>query len=97
MLDRFAFDAEADRVGRQAVELAEALPCPAGRMHVLGWRAHQMMLQIHESIGHPEPERHPRRRAQLRGTSFVTPGDVRQLPLRQRGCLTSPSIRGFEQ
>ena len=41
----------ANRIGEQAIELLNADECPSGTMDVVS-RSDQMMLQIHESIGH---------------------------------------------
>lgn len=72
VLDRFGFDAEASRVGRQAVELLDAADCPSGTMDLL-LAPDQMMLQIHESIGHPiELDRILGDERNYAGTSFVT-------------------------
>jgi predicted Zn-dependent protease len=72
VLGRFGFDESAQRVGRQAVELLEAANCPSGSMHLL-LAPDQMMLQIHESIGHPiELDRILGDERNYAGTSFVT-------------------------
>jgi predicted Zn-dependent protease len=72
VLDRFAFDSQAVRVGRQAVELLDAADCPSGKMDLL-LAPDQMMLQIHESIGHPiELDRILGDERNYAGTSFVT-------------------------
>lgn len=73
VLDRFEVEAEALRVAEQAVALLEADDCPSGRMHLL-LAPDQMMLQIHESIGHPlELDRILGDERNYAGTSFVTP------------------------
>ena len=57
----------------EAVELVTAPNCPAGRMDVL-LAPDQMILQIHESIGHPlELDRILGDERNFAGTSFVTP------------------------
>jgi predicted Zn-dependent protease len=72
ILDRLGFDTEGGRVGRQAIELIEAKDCPSGRMELL-LAPDQMMLQIHESIGHPlELDRILGDERNYAGTSFVT-------------------------
>lgn len=72
VLERFRFDEEAERVARQAVELLEAPDCPTGAMDLL-LAPDQMMLQIHESIGHPiELDRILGDERNFAGTSFVT-------------------------
>ena len=65
-----------------ALELLAAPNCPSGKMDVL-LMPDQMMLQIHESIGHPlELDRILGDERNFAGTSFVTPRHVRLLPLR---------------
>jgi len=64
---------DAARVAREAIALAEAPPCPEGVMDVI-LMPDQMMLQIHESIGHPlELDRILGDERNFAGTSFVTP------------------------
>ena len=54
----------------------------------------QMILQIHESIGHPlELDRILGDERNFAGTSFVTPDMFGTLPLRLASCSTSRSIR----
>ena len=54
----------------------------------------QMMLQIHESIGHPlELDRILGDERNYAGTSFVTPDMFGTLPLRLASSSTSRSIR----
>lgn len=73
VLDRAGLDREAARVAREAVELALAPSCPSGTMDLL-LMPDQMMLQIHESIGHPlELDRILGDERNFAGTSFVTP------------------------
>mgnify|MGYP001187692376 CR=1 FL=1 len=61
------------RVGAEALELLAAPNCPSGRMDLL-LAPDQMMLQIHESIGHPlELDRILGDERNFAGTSFVTP------------------------
>jgi TldD protein len=61
-----------ERVRDEAVELCSADPCPAGeRTLILG--ASQLMLQIHESVGHPnELDRVFGHEVDLAGSSFAT-------------------------
>ena len=67
------FTGEGGRIGREAVELALAPPCPTGTMDLV-LMPDQMMLQIHESIGHPlELDRILGDERNFAGTSFVTP------------------------
>ena len=61
------------RLAEEAIELLLAPNCPSGRMSVL-LAPDQMMLQIHESIGHPlELDRILGDERNFAGTSFVTP------------------------
>ena len=50
--DRVRFAQQGERVAREALALLSAENCPSGRMDLL-LMPDQMMLQIHESIGHP--------------------------------------------
>jgi len=52
MLDRFGFAGSGRRIADEALQLLLAPNCPAGTMDVL-LLPDQMVLQIHESIGHP--------------------------------------------
>ena len=49
--DKYEIMANANRIGEQAIELLDAEDCPTGDMDVV-IAPDQMMLQIHESIGH---------------------------------------------
>ena len=61
------------RLADEALQLLVAPNCPAGRMDLL-LMPDQMMLQIHESIGHPlELDRILGDERNYAGTSFVTP------------------------
>ncbi len=72
VLDRAHFSGEGPRVAREAIELATAPSCPSGEMGLL-LMPDQMMLQIHESIGHPlELDRILGDERNFAGTSFVT-------------------------
>ncbi|MBG9387245.1 TldD/PmbA family protein [Caenimonas aquaedulcis] len=72
VLDRSGFAQDGVRVAREAVELVHAPNCPTGEMDVL-LMPDQMMLQIHESIGHPlELDRILGDERNYAGTSFVT-------------------------
>jgi len=72
VLDRAAFAEDGPRVAREALELAMAPQCPSGTMDLL-LMPDQMMLQIHESIGHPlELDRILGDERNFAGTSFVT-------------------------
>ena len=73
VLARFGFVGGARRIAEEALELVSAPNCPAGRMDVL-LAPDQMILQIHESIGHPlELDRILGDERNFAGTSFVTP------------------------
>ena len=73
VLDRAGFLTDGPRVGSEALGLAAAPNCPTGEMDVL-LMPDQMMLQIHESIGHPlELDRILGDERNYAGTSFVTP------------------------
>ena len=73
VLDRAGFAEDGPRVAREALELLAAPNCPSGEMDVL-LMPDQMMLQIHESIGHPlELDRILGDERNFAGTSFVTP------------------------
>ena len=72
VLDRAEFHADAPRVAREALALARAGQCPSGPMDLI-LMPDQMMLQIHESIGHPlELDRILGDERNFAGTSFVT-------------------------
>ncbi len=73
VLGRYGFGDAASRIAEQAVELLDAPNCPDGVMDVL-LAPDQMILQIHESIGHPlELDRILGDERNFAGTSFVTP------------------------
>jgi len=73
VLDRFGFGDAAPRLATQAIELLGAPPCPDGTMDLL-LAPDQMILQIHESIGHPlELDRILGDERNFAGTSFVRP------------------------
>ena len=73
VLARFGFAGAGRRVAEEALELVLAPNCPSGRMDVL-LAPDQMVLQIHESIGHPlELDRILGDERNFAGTSFVTP------------------------
>ena len=66
------FDGSGQRIAEQALELLAAPNCPTGNMDLL-LMPEQMMLQIHESIGHPlELDRILGDERNFAGTSFVT-------------------------
>jgi predicted Zn-dependent protease len=70
--DRLRMLSEAKRISGEAVELLSAENCPVGKMDLI-LMPDQMMLQIHESIGHPlELDRILGDERNYAGTSFVT-------------------------
>jgi predicted Zn-dependent protease len=72
VLERAGFAQDGPRVAREALELVHAPNCPEGTMDVI-LMPDQMMLQIHESIGHPlELDRILGDERNFAGTSFVT-------------------------
>jgi predicted Zn-dependent protease len=72
MLDRFAFVGSGRRVADEALQLLLAPNCPSGAMDVL-LMPDQVILQIHESIGHPlELDRILGDERNFAGTSFVS-------------------------
>ncbi len=73
VLDQTGFYQAAPQLSAEAVQLLSAPDCPAGQMSLL-LAPDQMMLQIHESIGHPlELDRILGDERNYAGTSFVTP------------------------
>ncbi|HEY9658679.1 MAG TPA: TldD/PmbA family protein, partial [Allocoleopsis sp.] len=69
----------AHQIGTQAIELLQAEDCPTART-TLVLAPDQMMLQIHESVGHPlELDRILGDERNYAGGSFVKPGDFGQL------------------
>ncbi len=72
ILERSGFIDAGTTVAREALDLLDAPNCPSGRMDLL-LMPDQMMLQIHESIGHPlELDRILGDERNFAGTSFVT-------------------------
>lgn len=72
MLDRFGFVGSGRRIADEVLRLLLAPNCPSGTMDVL-LMPDQMILQIHESIGHPlELDRILGDERNFAGTSFVT-------------------------
>jgi predicted Zn-dependent protease len=72
ILARARLEAEAPRVAHEALQLVAAPHCPSGVMDLV-LMPDQMMLQIHESIGHPlELDRILGDERNFAGTSFVT-------------------------
>lgn len=73
VLKQTGFHDAAPRIAEEALELLEAPNCPSGTMDVL-LAPDQMIIQIHESIGHPlELDRILGDERNYAGTSFVTP------------------------
>jgi predicted Zn-dependent protease len=73
ILDEVSFANSAERIHEEALELLHAPNCPTGVMDLL-LAPDQMILQIHESIGHPlEIDRILGDERNYAGTSFVTP------------------------
>lgn len=73
VLGRYGFGDAASLIASQALELLDAPNCPTGVMDLL-LAPDQMILQIHESIGHPlELDRILGDERNYAGTSFVTP------------------------
>jgi len=72
ILDRFGFTTAAPQIAAEAIALLEAPNCPTGTMEIVV-APDQMILQIHESIGHPlELDRILGDERNFAGTSFVT-------------------------
>ncbi|MGH6646854.1 TldD/PmbA family protein [Aquabacterium sp.] len=72
VIDRSGFRTDGPRVAQEAIELTLAPPCPSGTLDLV-LMPDQMMLQIHESIGHPlELDRILGDERNFAGTSFVT-------------------------
>jgi predicted Zn-dependent protease len=79
ILDRDFLLAECEKVGRQALELLDAPDCPAETMDLV-LAPDQMLLQIHESIGHPlELDRILGDERNYAGWSFIKPDDFGKL------------------
>lgn len=73
ILARFGFAGAGRRVAEEALEVVLAPNCPSGKLDVL-LAPDQMILQVHESIGHPlELDRILGDERNFAGTSFVTP------------------------
>ena len=72
-LDLLGFSSAAPRIAEEALVLLMSPHCPSERMELL-LAPDQMILQIHESIGHPlELDRILGDERNYAGTSFVTP------------------------
>src|SRR6266511_3687129 len=74
-IPRLGLVEEAERVGTEAVELLSAKDCPSEVTTVV-LDSGQMVLQTHESVGHPvELDRVLRMEEAYAGTSFLKPED----------------------
>ena len=72
-IERSGFIGAGARLADEALQLLAAPNCPSGKMDLL-LLPDQMMLQVHESIGHPlELDRILGDERNYAGTSFVTP------------------------
>jgi predicted Zn-dependent protease len=80
VLESTGFRTVAPRIAADAIALLSAPNCPSGKMDVL-LAPDQMILQIHESIGHPlELDRILGDERNYAGTSFVTPDMIGSYP-----------------
>ena len=69
----------AERTADEAAALLRAAECPAETTTIV-LDGHQVMLQVHESVGHPtELDRILGMEAAFAGTSFLRPADLRRL------------------
>jgi len=79
LLTRELLEREAERVGREALELLGAEQCPTGKYDLV-LAPDQLYLQVHESIGHPlELDRILGDERNYAGWSFVQPSDFGKL------------------
>jgi predicted Zn-dependent protease len=79
VFDKAHLEEQGLTTAQQALELLNAENCPTGRMDLI-LMPDQMMLQIHESIGHPlELDRILGDERNYAGWSFVKPADFGQL------------------
>jgi TldD protein len=78
-IKKLDFAAHAPRIADEALMLLEAEQCPEQRTTVI-LDSHQMVLQVHESCGHPtELDRVLGTEASYAGTSFMTTDKLNQL------------------
>ena len=78
-VEALGLDREAPRVGEEAAALLRAPACPSGVTTIVV-DAEQMVLQVHESVGHPtELDRVYGTEAAYAGTSFLKPNDLGSL------------------
>jgi len=79
LVNRELIEREAERVGRESLELLKAEECPTG-VYDLVLAPDQLYLQVHESIGHPlELDRILGDERNYAGWSFVQPSDFGKL------------------
>jgi TldD protein len=79
LVEEMDLAANAQRTAEEAVALLRADLCPDGEMDLV-LDGHQVMLQVHESVGHPtELDRVLGMEAAFAGTSFVGVGDLKAL------------------
>jgi TldD protein len=79
LIEAMDLPGNAIRVGEEAVALLSADPCPSAHTSVV-LDGHQVMLQVHESVGHPtELDRVLGMEAAFAGTSFVGIPDLGSL------------------
>ena len=72
LIDSLKLLENADKTRDEAIALLSAENCPSGKFDLI-LHPNQMMLQIHESVGHPtELDRVIGQEANFAGTSFVT-------------------------
>jgi TldD protein len=78
-VESLGLEREAPRIGEEAAALLRADPCPSTTTTAV-IDAEQMVLQIHESVGHPtELDRIYGTEAAYAGTSFLKPADLGSL------------------
>ena len=74
-IGRLGLVEESERIGKEAVDLLNAKDCPS-EITTLVLDSGQMVLQVHESVGHPaELDRVLGQEEAYAGTSFVRPDD----------------------
>ncbi len=79
MLDEIDFLSQAATIGEDAIELLSSPNCPSGKLDLV-LESDQMILQLHESIGHPlEIDRILGDERNYAGTSFVKLEDFGKL------------------
>ena len=96
LIDRVQLLSDAERVAAEARELCRAPECPTGKMDLV-LAPDQMMLQIHESVGHPlELDRILGDERNYAGFSFVRPKDFGRLQYGSRlmNIVYDPAVPG---